>query len=62
MKVKDLIKVLKTAQQDVDIVISVDEEGNDFKPIDAIEVDERPVCSHPKAKKIVDRYIIFPIG
>jgi len=57
MKVKKLIKILEKLNQDAEIMLSIDEEGNDFKPIIDVTEEEPPSISLP-AKK----YIIFPKG
>lgn len=50
MKVAELIILLKKLnRKDSEILVSIDEEGNDFKPIDGIQNDGK-------------KYIIFPIG
>jgi hypothetical protein len=36
MKVKDLIKVLKKFDQDLEVVLSIDAEGNAFNPLTGI--------------------------
>lgn len=60
MKVKELIKVLSTIKdKDQEIVISSDEEGNDFKEI--CEVCEASGEESQSLEKIKG-YIIYPNG
>jgi len=54
MKVKELISALMKLDKNSEILVSIDEEGNDFKKIDEIGVED------PKARE--KRYIIFPFG
>jgi hypothetical protein len=50
MRVAELIvKLQKLNRKDAEILVSIDEEGNDFKPIDDIVNDGK-------------KYIIFPVG
>jgi len=57
MKIKELIKTLSGIDGDKEIFISVDEEGNDFKPI--CEVCDASEEEDWEGNKI-DGYIIYP--
>jgi len=50
MLVKQLISILQKFEQDKEIKISIDEEGNDFKSIDEVAYDGE--CD----------YVIWPYG
>ena len=59
MKVSELIKQLKKLE-DKEIFVSIDEEGNDFKPIDVI-IDSRGEYETQGGEKL-NGYIIYPLG
>ncbi len=59
MKVKELIKQLENCDEEKEIFISRDEEGNDFKEIHEVvkATDEEMGNLHK-----IDGYIIYPFG
>ncbi len=60
MKVKELIKQLKNCDGEKEILISSDEEGNEFKPI--CEVCKASGEAHQFPPEKIDGYIIYPNG
>ena len=61
MKIRELIKKLEQYNGSREVLISSDEEGNNFKEIDTVE-DYEDVEVYPSGKTKKNAVIIFPIG
>jgi len=59
MTVKELVELLKRANPDKKVFISVDEEGNDFKPICEVVTASG---ESDQAGNVLNGYIIYPNG
>jgi len=63
MRIKELITILRSCDQNAEIFISVDEEGNDFKPIiEVLQAPKEEPYTFGYQGDEVSGYIIWPEG